>query len=205
MELVDPIFLKMGRKFAVPSIMKRCFGKGGFIMLKWKKIEVRLFHILCFALCTVFVIGCGTQKTASEDGRNEVEIEHIYIYKQDTYEKVDMQDKDAIKVKDAVSKILKEDAASLEGIDGSVIWGKAEEKKELKEEVCYIEIVFKDKENVNVADKLSYNNITAMLVNVSENVIYLSQEEDVLESGKFGIGLAVPDESMEEYFYGISK
>lgn len=166
---------------------------------------MRFFHILCFALCTVFVIGCGTQKTAPEDGRNEVEIEHIYIYKQDTYEKVDMQDKDAIKVKDAVSKILKEDAALLEGIDGSVIWGKAEEKKELKEEVCYIEIVFKDKENVNVADKLSYNNITAMLVNVSENVIYLSQEEDVFESGKFGIGLAVPDESMEEYFYGISK
>jgi len=172
-------------------------------MLKWKKIEVRFFHIICFVLCAVIVVGCGTQRTASEDGTNEVKIQHIYIYKQDTYEKLDMQDEDAVKVKDAVSKILKEDAALLEGIDGSVIWGKAEEKKEINEEACYMEIVFEDKENANVADELSYNNITAILVNVSENVIYLSQEEDVLESGNFGIGLAVPDEWMEEYFYDL--
>ena len=169
-------------------------------MLKWKKMEARFFHILCFVLCTVFVIGCGTQKTVSEDGRHEVKIQQIYIYKQDTYEKVDIQDEDAMKAKEAVSKILKENAALLEVIDGSVIWGKAEEEKEI-EKKCYMEIVFKDKESVGAADELSYNNITAMLVNVSENIIYLSQEEDVLESGNFGIGLAVPNELMEGYFY----
>ena len=130
-------------------------------------------------------------------------IQNIYVYKQEEYEKVDMQDELAIKTKEVVRKILKENAVSLETIDGSIIWGKAEEKKKMKGEECYIEIVFKNKETVNVTDEVSYNNITAMLVNVSENAIYLSQEENVLESGNFGIGLAVPEELMEEYFYDM--
>ena len=81
--------------------------------------------------------------------------------------------------------------------------GKSGREEEMKGEECYIEIVFKNKETVNVTDEVSYNNITAMLVNVSENAIYLSQEENVLESGNFGIGLAVPEELMEDYFYDM--
>ena len=76
----------------------------------------------------------------------------------------------------------------------------AEEQKEIEDEDCYMEIVFENKENINVADEISYDNITAMLVDMNDNVIYLSQEEDVLKNGNFGIGLAVPDELIEESF-----
>ena len=131
---------------------------------------------------------------------DEVKIQHIYIYKQKAYEKVDMQDEVTTEVKEAIGKILKENANLLEVIDGSVIWGKAEEQKEIEDEDCYMEIVFENKENINVADEISYDNITAMLVDMNDNVIYLSQEEDVLKNGNFGIGLAVPDELIEESF-----
>lgn len=62
-------------------------------------------------------------------------MEQVYIYQQDGYEKVDMQSKVAVKVKEAASKILKENSSSLEVIDGSVIWGKAEEEKSVSDEL----------------------------------------------------------------------
>lgn len=164
---------------------------------------MKYFNVICFLLCIVFACGCGTQESSSNSTTSQVEMKQVYIYQQDGYEKVDMKDEVAVKVKEAVSKILKENSSSLEVVDGSMIWGKAEEEKKIKEEECYIEVVFSEKEKIKVADALSYDNITAMLVNVKEGVIYLSQKENVLESGDFGIGLDVPDELMEQYFDGI--